>query len=520
MENLYALVQCLTSAEWHSLQNYLSCFSTHNQAQLKQLQLAKLLKEPNACPSHQTCCLKIYGVKKDARFDVLKSALKEKILDFLLTDISSNRQSELDKLDQAYIKIKKLSAQYKHLFHSKPKPALCYDVLDEIISLAKEYEHFPTAVEFLHEKRVGYLSLRKGAKEFEEISSELNKYIVKQQALMKAEQYYHHLMMLYDYNGKCDKKKVNKFLTTIISEVSHDYWQTKSPRINYYLKIFEMDYYQLNENHLKARSTCLELLTIVRNNKSVYRKQRVGVVYDHLSRCEYYLGNYKQAAEWAREAQKHFNLGSDNYCVALEQEFYALFAQSHYEPTIEVANKMLNGATQKELGNFRYSKYNVLLANAFFRLGKYNAALNILSHEHEISKDKAGWETGLRILKIMTLIELNKSDEASLAVLNLKQFFKYIDAKDKSQIRPRDKKILNLLLIAERNGFLFSGIPVSQVEKYLSPLHSNDADYRWEPFTHELIPFHEWFKNKCKIHKIAPYKAGVKKISTQESIIV
>ena len=179
MENLYALVQCLTSAEWHSLQKYLTCFSTHNQAQLKQLQLAKLLREPDACPSHQTCCLKIYGVKKDARFDVLKSALKEKILDFLLTDISLDKQQELDKLDQAYIKIKKLSAQHKHLFHSKPRPALCYDLLDEIISLSKEYEYFSSVVEFLHKKRVDYISFKRGNKEFEEISHELNKYVIK-----------------------------------------------------------------------------------------------------------------------------------------------------------------------------------------------------------------------------------------------------------------------------------------------------------------------------------------------------
>ena len=161
-----------------------------------------------------------------------------------------------------------------------------------------------------------------------------------------------------------------------------------------------------------------------------------------------------------------------------------MFAQSNYEQAIDIANKMINGATEKELGSFRYGKYNLLLANALFKLGRYTEALNILSHEHEISKDKAGWETGLRLLKIMTLAELDKTDEAGLAVLNLKQFFKYIDAKDKSQVRPRDKKILNLLLIAERNGFLFSGIPAHQVEKYLSPLHSNEEDYRWEPFTH------------------------------------
>jgi hypothetical protein len=164
MEELYSLIQCLTSAEWHSLQNYLTCFSSHSPAGLKQLQLANTLREPDLCPVTHEVCKTIYASPKDTRLDALKSALKEKVLDFLLTDISADKQSELDKLDQAYIKINKLSAQYRQLLYSKRRSSLLYDLLNELINLSKEYEYFSVIVEFLHKKRVDYASQKKGIK--------------------------------------------------------------------------------------------------------------------------------------------------------------------------------------------------------------------------------------------------------------------------------------------------------------------------------------------------------------------
>jgi hypothetical protein len=179
MKELHSLIHTLTSSEWQGLQVFLTAFTPRDPERLKDLGLAKMLMEKEEAPSAEACCLKLYGQKKSAGFNMLKSRLREKIFDFLVTDISADKNQELDKMDQAYIRIKKLSALYKHLYHSKRRLPLCYDLMDEIISLSKEYEYFSNVVEFLHLKRVSFLSMRKGAKEFEEISHELNKYVIK-----------------------------------------------------------------------------------------------------------------------------------------------------------------------------------------------------------------------------------------------------------------------------------------------------------------------------------------------------
>lgn len=506
MQELYTLIQSLTSGEWASLQNYFTFFTAHDAGKLKYLQLARLLMDSKECPEEKYCCLKIYGVKSDRNFDTLKSRLKDKVLDFLLTDISADKQKELDEVDYMAIKIKKKSAQFQQLYYSKTRIPLLLNLLDEIINLAKKYEYYVSVVEHLRLKKT-LVSFKGGTKEFNEVNEDMEKHLLCYTLANKAEHFYYELIMLSEYSGKRDKQKVLEFLTKAISEVSEGHLLTKSPIINYYLKILEMDFCQLNEDYLKSRSTCLELLEVVRNNKSVYRRQRISVVYVNLSRCEYYLGRYEPAAEYAREAQKNFNLSSENYCIALEQEFYALFAMKEYDRATEIASKMLVSAPKKELGAFRFSKYNFLLANGFFKQGKFHDVLHILSGEREIAKDKAGWEVGARVLSIMSLIETHRQDEASSAVLNLKQFFKYNDKKG-TAIGARDKKILNLLLIAERNGFMFNLLNGS-TDKYMSLLSSgdpNDKEYQWEPFTHEVIPFHEWFAGKMGKH-IAPVTA-------------
>src|ERR1051326_1663048 len=499
MQDVFSLIQCLTSREWESLRSYLTCFSTHanDEGGPKQLQLAKILREASEEPEQSRCCVLIYGIKDEQAFEMLKSRLKEKTLDFLLTDISCDKKQELDEADLAFIKMKKKSAQFQQLFYSKKRTPFLHYMLDEIIALAKDYEQYFILAEHLKAKK-NMVSWKKGELEFNSINKEIEYYSRCSDLYIKSENYYYKLIMQYEYGGKPDKQKIDSFLKKAITELHEENKDIKSPTVNYHLKNLEMDFYQLRGDYAKARSICLELLDVVRKNKSVYRRQRVGIVYDHLSRCEYYLGKFEQAVKDAQEAQQNFNAGSENFCIALEQEFYALFALEKYEEAIAVAEKMISSASRKELGEFRHAKYNYLLANALFKLRRFTEALNILSQDWELSNDKAGWDVGLRTLKIMTLLEMRKHNEAELAVLNMKQFFKRLGKT--STVNTRDRMIHNLLMQVYRAGFAFNMLN-GTTEKNLSML-SSDKQVKWEPFTHEVILFHDWFAEKMGKKKL------------------
>lgn len=511
MEDIYTLIHNLTTGEWQAIQAYFTCFTAHDKSKVKYLQLATDLMQAKECPSEKSICLKLYGEKENDGFRKLKFRLKEKILDFLLTDISADKQQELDEVDYAIIRMKKKSAQFQQLFYSKKRMPILYQLLDEIILLSKQYEQYSILVEHLRIKKT-VIGSKNGKEEFEKINEQMNTYWDYNRMVNQAEHNYYELIVLSEYSGKPNKAKLTAFFQKATEEMQRFFETTKSPLIKYHQKFLELGFFWYYRDYSKAQSICMELLNVVRRNKSVYRRQRVGVIHDHLSRCKYYLGNFTEAVEWAREAQKRFNLNSENYCIALEQEFYALFAMKQFEQATKTAKKMLSSATRKELGEFRFSKYNFLNANTLFMQGKYSDALAILSEEREISKDKAGWEIGARLLKIMTLIEMLKLDEARLAVLSLREFLKYTDKK--TPVSLRDKTILNLLLILERAGFMFSTLNGS-TEKHLKALRSQDETLRWEPFTHELIPFHEWFAGKMKVKMprpaaVQPYKPWVK----------
>ncbi|MBI4929671.1 MAG: hypothetical protein HY841_02835 [Bacteroidetes bacterium] len=535
MEILYSLIHSLTPNETQLVKKFLSCFaSREGEENTLSLKLFDYLQSRSELPEAETCCIYIYGTPQKAEtFVVLKHRLKEKILDLLLTDISDDKQKDLDEADYAIVKINKKSAQFRQLYFSKKKLPLLPYMLDEIILLAKEYEEYSILVEHLKLKKTT-INWKKGKKEFEQINKEMEKYLEFNRMMNKAEHCYHELKLLSDYTSKPDDKKLNTFFAIATAELDGYYEQTKSAYIKYYHKFLELGFYQHRNNYSKARSVCLELLDVVMENKSVYRRQRLGVVYDNLSRCEFYLKDYTQAAKDAREAQKYFNAGSENYCIALEQEFYALFAMEKYEDAITMAEKMISSATRKELGEFRDAKYHYLLANALFKKERFREALNLLSQERELSADKAGWEIGRRTLKIMTLVEMNQLDEASLAVYSLKKFFSRTKAE--APISARDKIIRNLLLMAERKGFGFNLLN-GGTDKYMeklgagssefegnskskmaahSQLKTPDSELKWEPFTHELFPFHEWFASKMKKPIPAPSPSkGKKKVVFQ-----
>lgn len=497
MEALYSLLHSLTSPEWKAFQNYLTCFTDYNPAHLKQLHLAKMLSEKVKCPTSDECCIALYATKKSKGFKMLKSRLKEKLHEFLLCDISDERPEGLDEADYATIKIKTKSALFQKLHYSKTRTNYFNELLDEIIQLGKEYEHYSSLVDHLRLKK-SFTGFKVGTKEFETISREIEKYWKLHRMVYLSEHYYHQLIALGDFSSRPDDKRVSAFFKKAIPELEIYYWETKSPTIKYHLTFLKLGFHSHCRDYMRSRSICLELLGIVRNNKSVYRRQRIGIVYDNLSHYEFHIGRYRQAAEWAHEAQKYFNAGSENYCIALEQEFYALYAMKRFDKAVEAANKMLTSASREELGEFRCSKYNYLLANVLFKQGRFKDAFHLLSQERDFSEDKAGWETGARTLTIMTLIEFGKSDEAGLAVRSLKQFFKRTGKKD--PIGLRDKKILNLLLILERKGFDFTLVKGAG-DKYLKPLSSNDQLLQWKPFTHEVIPFHQWFEGKMNVKK-------------------
>ena len=128
-----------------------------------------------------------------------------------------------------------------------------------------------------------------------------------------------------------------------------------------------------------------------------------------------------------------------------------------------------------------------------FRLGHFKECSRQLSLKYELSKDKLGWEIAIRILRIMTMIELNRHDEAQPMVGNLQ---KHIERNArKADVNERDRLVLKLFRELDKGGFRFDSLSKA-TRDILAKLSETDTPWSWKPLSPELIPVHTWLLGK------------------------
>lgn len=490
MSSIHELIHGLSAREISIVKNFLN-FSNRQSEDKLSLQLFDFLLNAIKEPSDEDCCINIYGTSDDKQesFKKLKYRLKTKILDSLLIDPGDEKKGMMDEVDYAGVRVRKKSIQARLLYFSNPKSETARALLEEIIAECKKFEFYNILVEHIDIEKVRYI-FKNGEKEFDKAIAEGNYYRMCADAVTKANDYYYKLIFVSEKNKKSDPA-TRAFLTDTITELTELVTRTKSNMIRYYLKFFEIYYYMKSKNYAKARDICSELMDIIIYSPAVKRKQRLGIVYSNLSICEIYLGNFDKALENAQKAQENFVPSSYDHSVAREQEFYTLFYSGRFNEAESAVVVLLNTTTRKELGNMRYARYNFWHSNVLFKQGKFSEAAHILNQKWEIKNDKEHWETELRILSIMTSIEL---DDYKTAVLKTDSLRKYIERCEQTNpVSQRNKNILRFLQQVERNRFVFD----TKTETF-AELSKTNEENAWQLLSWELIPFHEWVKEKIE----------------------
>lgn len=493
MEELHALLHSLSRAQLRLLRNYLTCFSSRGETDAKTLQLMEILLR-EVIPTVEECSREIYDVGTDSRILKLKSRFKSKVLDALLLDINLEKKTVLDRSELVPLKLRKKIAQMVYLYHKIGAKPIVKQLIDEVIYQAKQFEYYEGLIEALKLKKY-FKGFRIGEKEFNAINKELRFYEACIKAVDKALDYYYLKIMKTDFKGNVNEKFVQKLLRDYITDLKKDYEYTLSATVGFYLKFLEQSYFENSKDYNAARDACVEQLAIVNNNVSVYRKRRVGIIYDNIAQYDILIGDYEKAINNTVAAQKHFIKKSVNFYVSKEIEFQALFHSEKYQRA-KTASAILINTVASLPGDFRYAKFRFFRANVLFMLMEIKEALKLLSEKQELSKDKAGWDIAIRILTILCHIELENFDLASQLIDGLR---KHIDRQGKvAEIRERDKLIARALQLISKRGFAQGQVSEKELE-LLRLLASNDKRYKWEALTPEIIPFHQWAIKKYRI---------------------
>ncbi|HEX8515913.1 MAG TPA: hypothetical protein VF868_06920 [Bacteroidia bacterium] len=430
------------------------------------------------------------GVK---RVTDLKNNLYSKVLEAITLDkyiLNNELFNEADAISFS-LKKKLLVCKVSIRILSQGKTEAIHELLNEIISKAKEYEMYDTLVEALHTKKY-FGGIRTGSKEFEDINTELRLFEECCKAVFNAADNYYRLILNNEFVKTLSKTEAAEHLTVSIKQMEMDYKKTRSEQINYYLHILYFSFYENQKDFKTAIEYCNKLILIIKKNKAIYRSERMGFAYTNLCQYNTFAGRYSEALKNAKKSQQYYLEDSFNNAVSKEQEFYTNFYNKNYPAANKCLNQLLSHS-KIDTGEFRRSKFVYYHACVYFAEGDFKEALHLLNKSLEIEKDKTRWNISLRILNIMIFIEMNKINEASYSLESLR---KYIERTGKTdELSARNLLVVKLLRELEKEGFEYNR-ENKTVNSSLERLTEENSETSWEYFSSELIPFHKWVAGK------------------------
>ena len=433
--------------------------------------------------------------KNPAALNKMKSRILEKSLDALLMDTNIINTLYAD-IDKTVITLKKQLVQYKMLQRNlnPAKHAVSLHLCNHIIVQAKKNELYSLVSEALLMKKYA-LFARSGVEGQKELNAEIEFYDYCAQALIRAADDYFFITHENNFAQLLSKEELDKKLDASILQMQSDFKRTKSQNINYYLQILLFAQAERRKSYNEGITLCRVLIANIKKYKFIYRKERMGFAYENLSLNYLHLGNYALAGKHLEKAQSFLLPGSFNYLISLECEFMIHFYSGQYKKAKRSMEKALQHP-QNDAGNFRRSKHAYFMACVLFMEKEYEKAKELLVKRFDIEQDKERWKVSVRILGILTFIELRKFTQAAKALEALR---KYIQRnRGNNRISARTVLIVQTLQQLERTGFEFRRED-KVLQRQLKQLSARNTELSWEHYSPELIKFHDWLEKQKSI---------------------
>ena len=486
MENLQELIKSLNKSEKKMVRKFLYAFSSKGKSETVGLALFDLLDKRKRVLNNKDCALILFKKDDKNRIRVLKSRLKQRVLDALCTDIILDNQP-YDSNVKISIQLKKKLQQFQFLlFSNKGNLKTQLNLLEDIISKAERNEQHPILIEALELKK-NLVGFRSGLNEFMIYEKRIKK--VKQQYEARAfiVNCYYKMILMYRTTNP-NHATIQGTLKEYIRECDSLLFKANSLIGQYYLNIIKCGYYMEIQDYNSGIHVMNNQLNLLSSSEVVYRKIRVGATHDYLSECYINFGDYTKASENAEKALSYFAPKSTNYIVAQQLSFRAKL----YGNKLIEAEKLINEIRKDykdDLDKHRISTHHFFKANLYFAKKEFKKCNRLLSQTFDFKQDRTGWEFNTKLLHIMCLIEQDKIEQANTKFINLTRILKKYDD---TEISSRNKIIIQILRRWFKSGGnknIMNLKGSSMLNKLSTPGNS------WDPMKSELIPFDNWIMN-------------------------
>lgn len=487
MKILTQIIRVLKPSEVRLIRNF---YKVQPNGEVKRrLELFELAKAGKA-GSDAEAAMAIYKGEPNSAFSHLKNRLQKDILNILLLKEGSKKYET--KYAQAIFDCRRMLIEGQILIERGAYRA-GEAVLLKANDLALEYELFAETM-LINDLLRTTIGIRKGEQAYLSFEGEITDSLDKLAKYLKVKDYYYRLGVLGQFSKKIEKSSL-EYAKNALAEAEKDYKLTNSPLVGYFYNFLGIFYGQLSQNYDLAFDYAVDYLKLVESSPSVSSDTRIASANLQISSIAIHKGNYPEAISYAQKARNKFIAGLFNELQAIEVMFIATF---HYKD-FEEAEKLMEVALQhpKIKANKQVpARWEYYKANLFFVNGKYNEAAVMLMKETELTKDKAGWLMGYRVLELMCAVE---QDDLEVFDYRAESFKKLLQRnKEENVERPRlALKILGTYI--KTGGDIKKAI---QEEKdNIMLLSEGKGEYQWDPLGFELIRFDEW------LNKLAQKKA-------------
>lgn len=490
MKDFIQFIKLMSNKEKRAVINYLTLNKQdeyHSKTKNLFLYLLQRLDKENI--SNKDCSLALFNNNSTLNLKPIKNKLKIKILEVISNDFFLEKNEILDEIAVQSVKLRKRMSQFVMLYNTKSKSALSIKLLDKIINDCVTYEVYPVLIDALSFKRNSLNYTLENLKNYKQISEKLEKAILNHALFADIMGIYNNVRYLHIQQKKHHQLK--NFLYHSIKKKERSVLASNSGLTLYFFYLLKIIYFENIRNFAQAAVYCHKLTILVKERKSVYRKNRLASAYHYSATIAIYGGLYEKAIVYSSQALALFPAHSINSVIAKEYIFNAAFYAKKFRVAKKYLASILN--SKLEIDDFGKSKYTFWAACLDFAQSRYAKVLKTLLQKQLITKDKLGWDWQIRILSILCFIELNKFEEASNAIAALGQYI-WRENKKEIAISNRQKRIYIILQKLSNCGFQFkSNKP--ELNKQLLLITKRNA---WQPLTPELVRFDVWLKTKLR----------------------
>lgn len=362
------------------------------------------------------------------------------------------------------------------------------EIADQFIRL----EAYEDAMASLEKKRI-YYSIYKNQSDIARLDEKILQVAAKKKALERA-------TAIYLNSGRQmrhikDNTSLTNYFRKVIAELEVHYQKTKSKLILYYLYFTQFAFSDFQNNFNNTEKYLGKIEQLLLHSKVVFTNNRYHQLLLNKSYLHIKTGDLKLASKLIYKSFRHtksiYNNIIGRYLLSniwLSQgKTKELFDEIKYIDSVIAENSVPTEFIQKHL---------LLKATYYFTERDYKNCLSQLVSVETEYKLNEELKINVRLLKIMTLIELERTDEAVYAIDN---FRKHIERERNSRLITPRIILIKKILIAYLNTN-FTGLKNKKIcNNVISRLEECNS-YKWQILSSEPIPINVWLMSKlCKV---------------------